>query len=181
MENDTHPNIKAVVIAYALRRDNVSCSDCTASYLAIIQDYTSSQDKIGWGNFMMGMVSTKMITIQKSHLQVHGSLQLPDRWATGFITLLLQVSHAQWIYRCLLVHNCSSGMIINLHKTELLEEIASQLSLGVDTLLEDDKYLLKGNLMDLATTNGEQQEYQLLAIKAARKACLLHHPSIPNL
>ncbi len=68
MENSTHPDIKAVVIAYELGRDNVSCRDCAASCPAIIQDYASLQDMIGWGNFMMGIVSTKLITIQESHL-----------------------------------------------------------------------------------------------------------------
>jgi len=48
-------------------------------------------------------------------------------------------------------------MLINLHKTELLEEIANQLSMGVDNLMEDGKYLLECNLSDLATTNCEQQ------------------------
>jgi hypothetical protein len=32
-------------------------------------------------------------------------------------------------------------MLINLHKTELLEEIANQLSMGTDNLMEGDKYL----------------------------------------
>jgi hypothetical protein len=100
---------------------------------------------------------------------------LLDRWATGYITQLLQVTHAQWIYQCLLVLDCTSGIIINLHKTELLEKIANQISLRVDTLLENDEYLLKCNLTDLATTNSERQEYLLLAIKSAREASLLHH------
>jgi hypothetical protein len=39
--------------------------------------------------------------------------------------------------------------------------------------MEDDKYLLECNLSDLATTNGEEQEYWLLAIKAARMASLI--------
>jgi hypothetical protein len=60
-------------------------------------------------------------------------------------------------------------MIINLHKNELLEEITNQLSMGAENLMEDDKYLfIKCNLLDLATNNREQQEYWLLAIKAAR-------------
>ena len=62
---------------------------------------------------------------------------------------------------------------MNLHKTELLEEIANQLSMGANNLMEDDKYLLECNLLDLATTNGEEQEYWLLAIKAARMASLI--------
>ena len=40
-------------------------------------------------------------------------------------------------------------------------------------MLEEDKYLLEVNLEDLETTNGEGQEYWLLAIRAAREACRL--------
>jgi hypothetical protein len=32
----------------------------------------------------------------------------------------LQVTHTEWIYRCILVHNCKSGTMVNLNKTELL-------------------------------------------------------------
>jgi hypothetical protein len=66
------------------------------------------------------------------------------------------------------VHDRTSSTIINLHKNELLEEIANQLSMGAENLMEDDKYLLECNHSDLATTNGEQQEYWLLTIKEAR-------------
>ncbi len=72
------------------------------------------------------------------------------------------------------MHDHTSGMPINLHKTKLLDEIANQLSMGAENLMEDDKYLLKCNLADLATTNGEQQEYWLLAIKTTRMASLIH-------
>ena len=72
-----------------------------------------------------------------------------------------------------------SGTLVNHHKTELLEEITKQFSLGTDNLMEDDKkYLLKCSITDLATTNGEQPEYGLLTsqIRAARAraASLLH-------
>jgi hypothetical protein len=52
----------------------------------------------------------------------------------GFITQLLQVTHGQWIYWCLLVHDHTSGILAILHKTELLEEIANQLLMGANTL-----------------------------------------------
>jgi hypothetical protein len=67
-DNARHPDLKAVVLAYALGRGQVSCCDCAAGYLAVIQDFASSHDKIRWGDFMMGMVSTKLISIQESHL-----------------------------------------------------------------------------------------------------------------
>jgi hypothetical protein len=122
---------------------------------------------------MMGMISSKLISIQESHLRLWAPHQSPEIWVIGLITQLLQVTHAQWIYRCLLVHNRTSGMLITLHKTKLLKEIAKQLSMGAENLMEDDKYLLECNLSDIATTNGEQQEYWLLTIKAARMASLI--------
>jgi hypothetical protein len=155
--NAIHPNIKAVVPAYVLGRGQITCLDCVAGFPTVIQDIAASQDKIGWGNFMMGMISLKLISIQESHLWLCAPYWLAEKWATGLITQLLQVTHTQWIYWCLLVHNHTSGMLINLHKTKLLEEITNQLSMGAEDLMEDDKYLLECNFSDLATINGEQQ------------------------
>jgi hypothetical protein len=52
----------------------------------------------------------------------------------------------------------------------LIIEIKYQVSLGVDNLSEEDRFLLKCNFDDLATIVGEFQEYWLLAIRAAREA-----------
>jgi hypothetical protein len=71
------------------------------------------------------------------------------------------------------VHDRTSATLITLHKTKLLEEITKQLSMGAENLMEDDKYLLECNLSNIATTNEEQQEYWLLAIKAARMASFI--------
>ena len=38
---------------------------------------------------------------------------------------------------------------------------------------EEDKFLLECNFDELVTTNGEQQEYWILAVQAAREACRL--------
>jgi hypothetical protein len=173
-DNAKHPDIKVAVTAYALGRGRVTCTICADRYPSIIQEFAVSQDKIGWEKFMMGIVLAKLFFIQESHLWLCAPHQSPVRWAEGLITHLLQVTHAQWIYRCLLVHNRTSGTIINLHKYKLLEKIANQLSMGAENLMEDNKYLLECNLSDLATTNGEQQEYWLLAIKAARMAGVIY-------
>ena len=91
----------------------------------------------------------------------------------GFVTQLLQITHGQWTYRCLVVHNHISGTLVNRHKSDFLEEISNQLSMGAKDLMEDEKYLLECNLLTLAKSNGKEQEYWLLAIKAARMACLI--------
>ncbi len=82
--------------------------------------------------------------------------------------------HTQWIYRCVLVHDRTTRMLILTHKEDLLKEIEYQLTLGPNTLAEEDRFLLGCNFDDLTTTTGEHQEYWLLAIKAAREASRLH-------
>jgi hypothetical protein len=46
-------------------------------------------------------------------------------------------------------------------------------------LLEDDQYLLEVNLTELQGSTGEQHEYWLLAIAAARVACQIAHDQLP--
>ncbi len=72
-----------------------------------------------------------------------------------------------------MVHERTSGTLVNQHKAELLEEITKQLLMGAKSLIEDNKYLLECNLLDIVTTNGKQQEYWLLAIQAAQEASQL--------
>jgi hypothetical protein len=74
--NATHLEIKAVLTAYVLGGGQASCLNCAAGFPKVIQDIASSQDIIRWGNFMMGMISSKLISIQESHLQLCASHQL---------------------------------------------------------------------------------------------------------
>ncbi len=121
----------------------------------------------------MGMVSTKLLPIQSLHLIESKSSANAMRWITGLITQLLQVVHTQWIYRCILVHGRNTGTLISQRKEELIKEIEYQLTLGTDSLAEEDRFLLECNFDDLAMTRGECQEYWLLAIRAAREASCL--------
>jgi hypothetical protein len=169
-DNKTHPDLALVILKYVQGRGKVACVGCAGNLPPIIREFAILQDRIGWGNFMMGMISTKLLCIQDSYLRVRGSAWSSEKWVTGLITQLLQVTHGQWIYRCVLVHDRTTGTLINQHKAEILEEITNQLSLGAELLMEDDKFLLECNLLDIVTTNGEQQEYWLLAIQAAQEA-----------
>jgi hypothetical protein len=54
-----------------------------------------------------------------------------------------------------------------------LKEIEEQIELGEAGLLEEDNWMLEVNLGDMENSSGEQEEYWLLAIKAARVAASL--------
>ena len=121
----------------------------------------------------MGMVSSKLLPIQSAFLHQCDSSPQAASWISGVITQLLQVTHSQWIYRCVLVHDRTTGTLITSHKEGLLKEIEHQLTLGPEGLSDEDRFLLECNFDELTSTSGEQQEYWLLAIQAAREWCRL--------
>ncbi len=138
-----------------------------------MKDMAQSQDVIGWDLFMMGMLSKQMVNVQSAHFLQHHHSRPVSKWISGLITQLLQVTHFQWIYRCVLVHDRSTGTLVSAHKEDLMKEIAHQLEMGAEGLAEGDRFLLECNFNKLVTTNGKQQEYWILAIQAAGEACRL--------
>jgi hypothetical protein len=171
-KNSTHPNLWLLLLQYFQGRGALLCSKCsTALNLPhIIQEFAESQDIIGWDNFVKGKVSSKLLPIQSDYLLNSKSSSCATRWITGLNTQLLQVTHTQWIYQCVLVRNCTAGTLISAHKEELLKEIKHQLPLGPENLAEEDIFLLECNFGNLTTSTGEHQEYWLLAIQATREA-----------
>jgi hypothetical protein len=127
-----------------------------------------SQDKIGWRRFLEGMISTEITFIQRQHIAVNGPHMSLDKWCTGLIARLLEITHGQWLYRNYIVRDPVSGIIATARKEELLVEIERQRALGDAGLLEEDKYLAEVNLEEMSTSSGERHHYWLLAIQTAR-------------
>ena len=116
---------------------------------------------------MEGCISKEIVQLQLEFAKVHGMKMSMANWASGLITKLLEVTHGQWIYRNLLVHDRNSGVLATKKKEDLQIEIQRQQDLGTEGLADEDKFLLEIKLEDLEESSGEQQEYWLLAIKAA--------------
>ena len=173
---DTNSNVKELLLACLRGRGTTTCLECACNLdlPPILRKYASAQDIIGWDNFVMGMVSHKLLPIQSAHVHTAGKSYRTTGWIAGLITQLLQVTHTQWIYRCMLVHDRTTGVLISAHKADLLKEIKHQLPLGSDDLAEEDRFLLECNIDDITSTSGEAQGYWLLRIQAAREASCLH-------
>jgi hypothetical protein len=135
------------------------------------QGMARSQDMIGWRRFMEGMISRGIVEIQRDYLQLSGARWKLDRWATGVIIKLLEVTHGQWLYRNVVVHDKVAGSLAVMRKDGIRSEIEDQLSKGEEGLLDEHTFLLEVNLDELHETDGDSQEYWLLAIRAARVAC----------
>ncbi len=89
--NNTHPDIQSLLLRYLRGRGSTTCSECSEvlGLPNIIQEFAASQDVIGWDGFIMGMVSSKLLSIQSAYLlQCNYSYQA-ERWISGVITQLL--------------------------------------------------------------------------------------------
>ncbi len=174
-EEKTHPDLQSLLLLYICGQATKTCLECAfALHLPLIfQEFAKSQDIIGWDHLMMGMISTKLLPIQSSHIVECSLSASAIQWISRLITQLLQVVHTQWIYQCILVHDRNTGTLVSQHREELNKEIKYQLTLGANSLAGEDRFLLECNFDNLATTAGEFQEYWLLAIRAAREASCL--------
>jgi hypothetical protein len=86
IENKTHPKLAFVIPEYTQGQGETPCIKCAGDLPPVIREFAISQDKIGWGNFIVGMISTKLLGIQDSYLWVRGSARSSEKWAMGLIT-----------------------------------------------------------------------------------------------
>jgi hypothetical protein len=123
MENNgTHPDVKLLLLRYLRGCGLTKCLECAGSLNLppILHKYATSQDVIGWDNFVMGMIPRTLLAIQSTHFHTIGKSSRAMQWIADLITHLLQITHTQWIYRCLLVHDRYTGVLISAHKAKLL-------------------------------------------------------------
>ena len=180
-ENGTERNLRRFLVQYAHGRGGRSMQEI----VGFRQEYRRlavSVDCIGWRRFMEGMLSKELVELQKYALVEAESRLMVDKWAKELVIRLLEVTHGQWIYRNVLVHDRTSGDLASKRKEEIRRALEDQLELGGDGLDEDDRFLLEINLEELDTSSGEDQAYWLLALEAAREARALRssQPSVAN-
>jgi hypothetical protein len=118
------------------------------------------------------MILKERVALQQQFYAVNRSQMSLDKWSSGLITRLLEITLGQWLYWNYMVHDPVSGTIVTAKKQVILLEIKRQQDLGDAGLLEEDKHLTEVNVGDMETTLGECQHYWLLAIKTAWKAKL---------
>jgi len=167
-EADTHPDLMDSIVEYVQRWGAITMEEAIIDAPPRFRHMALSQDKIGWRRFLEGMISTEITFIQRQHIAVNGPHMSLDKWCTGLIAWLLEITHGQWLYRNYIVRDPVSGIIATARKEELLVEIERQRALGDAGLLEEDKYLAEVNLEEMSTSSGERHHYWLLAIQTAR-------------
>jgi hypothetical protein len=85
-----------------------------------------SVDCIGWRR----MLSRELVELQKYALVEAESRLTVDKWAKELVIRLLEITHGQWLYRNVIVHDRTAGDLATKRKEEIRCALEDQLELG---------------------------------------------------
>jgi hypothetical protein len=97
-----------------------------------------------------------------------------EDWTKQFISKPLQITHSQWIYRNISLHNRQHGYLQTRNTADIMRKIEYLSSLAPKDVLEVSRLLLEINFTELSKLHIKTQKYWTLAVKAARTAQELH-------
>jgi hypothetical protein len=168
-ESGTEANLRKILIQYAHGRGGKSIQEIVGFQIQY-RRLAASVDCIGWRRLMEGMISRELVELQKYAVTGTGSRMSVETWAKDLVIKLLEVTHGQWLYRNVVVHNRTAGDLVTRRKEEIRDALEEQMELGEEGLAEEDRFLLEINLDELDNSTGEDQTYWLLSLQAARDA-----------
>jgi hypothetical protein len=104
-EKGTDESLRKYLVKYARARGGRTMVEITGWRAGMYRDLANSMDKIGWRRFMEGMISKEVLAIQRK-VEDEGKCKMTIKnWGAGLVTKLLEVTHGQWLYRNVHVHD----------------------------------------------------------------------------
>ncbi len=94
-EADTDPDLINCTIDYVQGQGTITMALAVRNVPPQFQAFGQSQDVIGWQRFLEGMISKKLVVLQRQFHAVNGSWMSLDKWSSGLITRLLEITHGQ--------------------------------------------------------------------------------------
>ena len=116
---------------------------------------------------MEGCISTHFYFIQHYHLALSGSYLNGSAWTKSLISKLLHITHSQWIYRNFTLHDKLCGYLHNKSLEDIKQTIEELAETPPEDIPEGSKFLLEINFGDLTKSHIENQQYWIIALKAA--------------
>jgi hypothetical protein len=111
--NNADPDLRECIYEYSMGQgrllmEEICIENCYGErYNAMAR----AQDSIGWQRFMEGMVCKEIRAIQHTHTSITGLQCNTEHWGRELVTRLLKVTHGQWLYRNVQVHDRISGTL----------------------------------------------------------------------
>ncbi len=105
---------------------------------------------IGYCNFMEGYISTHFYAIQSFHLAMSSSYLNGANWAKQFISKFLHVTHFQWIFRNISLHNKINKYLHKKKSEEIMLELESLAGIAPEDVPTKSQFLLHINFSKLS-------------------------------
>ena len=124
-----------------------------------------AHDLLGWKNFVDGRIHKKYVEIQEDYIVSRHSNQQRSRkssakWASGFVDMIIRITHRQWLYRNEKLH---FKQHLGAESPREFQQIMAQIQrlhhhTDPDDLLPDDQYLLNASLDEVASWNPTRRQ-----------------------
>ncbi len=100
-------------------------------------------------------ISIYFFTIQHHHLAMSSSYLNGTDWTKQFINKILQITHSQWIYQNISLHNKRQGYLHHKRSEELHNEISELSKLLPDKVPKNSCFLLNISFAKLSRAHLE--------------------------
>jgi hypothetical protein len=82
---------------------------------------------IRWHQLIEEMISRELVALQKYALVESESRMTVDTWVKELAIKLLEITHRQWLYRNVVVHDRMAGDLVTRKKEEIREALEEQM------------------------------------------------------
>lgn len=127
---------------------------------------------IGWTELLHGKIPISLTTMQGHYCVSYKTYQgMTGRsWARAFIYQLLQISHAQWLFRNFTLHHSTRGYLATKARLKILQKISDLANVHALDIPESSQFLLEIDFKGLILSKLDGQAYWVAAMQAAIKA-----------
>lgn len=175
LEVDTHPSIRQCILdSLAPRSTNTLFSTYADQICAVA---ATEQDEIGWQNFVEGKISKTWGDLQFLYYQEQFSNRSVDRWTSGLVTRLLELTHGMWIHRNNILHAVDAQGLPLQQARELEADIHAEFRQGTDGLARRDYHFIRRGLDDVMSMSVIDKRGWLRGISLARESQVTAPPA----
>ncbi len=164
--DNTHPKILYWVPKYILCQDTILFSDLGPMSTRMMRVATS-QDNIGWRNFMEGPISKEFGLLQRAHISLSETHLSIHMWTRKFILQILHITHSQWLFRNFTLHDLSAGLLRTNDKLQTAALISGLMLTRPSQLPPESQFLLEFDMDRLLKSDRDTQHYWIAAVEAA--------------
>jgi hypothetical protein len=175
LEMDTHPSIKTCIMESLSLRATTTLFSPNADHICMTA--ALEQDEIGWQNFVEGKISKSWGVLQWNHYQEQLSVRSGDKWSTGLVTQLLELTHGMWKHRNSILHAVDAQGLPLQQAAELEAAIHSEFRKGTEGLARKDQHFIRRGRDDVFSMSVIDKRGWLRGIQLARESQVTAPPA----